>query len=149
LCYASTSCFWVIAGPLFLNPTASNTEHRWLPTAIKREWERACKAAGVPVTSSYEGTKHSTATQWLASGVSLETIKALLGHRDIQSTAIYARVHELSMVRAVTRCRRRFLVSPNYLLLQVKMVEPVGTAPELMHHNYLIFITICNTNEWP
>lgn len=89
-----------IGGLLFRNPTGRAPGNPWLPSALKREWDRATKNAGVRRAPSYEGCKHSTASRWLANGQSRATIQALLGVTK-STLAHYAKVTELSKVRAV------------------------------------------------
>lgn len=55
---------------LFPNPTARNRDRRWIANALREEWNRAAARVGVRVRM-YEGTKHSSATAWLAQGSSL------------------------------------------------------------------------------
>jgi hypothetical protein len=54
---------------LFPNPTARNREKRWIANSLREEWNQAAARVGVRVRM-YEGTKHSSATAWLAQGSS-------------------------------------------------------------------------------
>ncbi len=45
----------------------------------------------------YEGTKHSSATAWLAQGSSLQMIQRMLGHADARSTERYAKLGDLAL----------------------------------------------------
>src|SRR5574338_171937 len=52
---------------LFPNPTARNREKRWIANTLREEGNQAAAKVGVRVRM-YEGTKHSSATAWLAQG---------------------------------------------------------------------------------
>jgi integrase len=102
------SSWWAWAGSktLFPNPTSRNSERRWIANALRREWNRAAAEVGV-VVGMYEGTKHSSATGWRTSGMSLEIIQRMLRHRDSRSTERYAKLADQALVEAFTRTRRR------------------------------------------
>ena len=48
----------------------------------------------------YEGTKHSSATSWRTSGMSLELVQRMLRHRDSRSTERYAKLADGALVEA-------------------------------------------------
>lgn len=79
------------AGRLTAQPLFTFRGHRLSEGWLRKNWKSAAKRVGL-ASKLYEGTKHSAATQWLASGLAMERIQKYLGHRDIQSTAKYARV---------------------------------------------------------
>ena len=58
--------------------------------------KRACVNAGVPIVSWHK-LRHSCATQLMAEGVPLIAIKEVLGHTNIDVTAIYTHVVPSSM----------------------------------------------------
>lgn len=91
---------------LFPNPSARNREHRWISNSLREEWKRAADAVGVRARM-YEGTKHSTATGWLSSGMGMETIQRMLRHRDRRSTERYAKHADGALVEALRRSRSR------------------------------------------
>jgi hypothetical protein len=66
----------------------------------------ALEEGGVAVRM-YEGTKHSSATGWRTSGMSLEMIQRMLRHRDSRSTERYARLSDQALVEAFTRTSGR------------------------------------------
>lgn len=78
-------------GRLTAQPLFTFRGHRLSEGWLRKNWKSAAKKVGLS-SKLYEGTKHSAATQWLASGLAMERIQKYLGHRDIQSTAKYARV---------------------------------------------------------
>jgi site-specific recombinase XerD len=63
--------------------------------------ERACRRAGVPTVGPHR-LRHALATQMLASGVTLIDISQVLRHRDLATTAVYAKV-DLASLRRVAR----------------------------------------------
>ncbi len=85
---------------LFPNPTARNPGKRWIANSLREEWNRAAKRVGVKV-KMYEGTKHSSATAWRASGVPLDLIQRMLRHRDARSTERYARLSNSALVDVI------------------------------------------------
>jgi site-specific recombinase XerD len=54
--------------------------------------KRAAQAAGLTVTVSPHRLRHTLATQAVNRGMSLEAIAALLGHRSLTMTLVYARI---------------------------------------------------------
>jgi hypothetical protein len=64
--------------PLFRNPDGYTTDRRWLPSALRRTWEGACRTVGIEV-GLYEGTKHAFATDAIRRGVQERHIQAFLG----------------------------------------------------------------------
>ena len=90
---------------LFPNPTARNPQRRWIANALRQEWNRAASAVGVEVRM-YEGTKHSAATGWRTSGMSLDMVRRMLRHRDARSTERYAKLTDQALVEAFKRGRR-------------------------------------------
>lgn len=55
-------------------------------------WQKYCRAAGV--TATIHQLRHSRATLLLKGGVPITTVRKILGHRNIQSTLIYAEVDQ-------------------------------------------------------
>ena len=80
-----------IGGRLFVNPTAVNGERRWIASALRQEWNRACRKVGIKV-KMYEGTKHSSASAAARAGMPLQEIAKLVGHADLKSTQKYAKL---------------------------------------------------------
>jgi integrase len=83
----------------------------WSQTSLRRDWRAACAAVGEQA-KLYEGTKHSTATDLLRSGVQERTIQMLLGHRDARSTRRYARLADQALVEAIRRRKCGSNVAP-------------------------------------
>lgn len=63
--------------------------------------ERACLKAGIPTIGPHR-IRHAVATELLASGVPIIDISQVLRHRDLATTAIYAKV-DLASLREVAR----------------------------------------------
>lgn len=63
--------------------------------------ERACRRAGLPTVGPHR-LRHALATQLLACGVTLTDISQVLRHRDLATTAVYAKV-DLASLRHVAR----------------------------------------------
>lgn len=71
---------------------------------MRKTWESANKKANTqhetPMINLYNGLKHSFGCQRLNAGISLDEIRAVMGHADIKTTARYAKyaVEKLSSV---------------------------------------------------
>ena len=63
--------------------------------------ERACIRAGLPHIGPHR-MRHALATELLAGGVALSDISQVLRHRDLATTAIYAKV-DFTSLRGVAR----------------------------------------------
>jgi site-specific recombinase XerD len=63
--------------------------------------ERACLRIGVPVVGPHR-LRHALATGMIARGVALTDISQVLRHRDLATTATYAKV-DLASLRTVAR----------------------------------------------
>jgi site-specific recombinase XerD len=75
---------------------------RGIPAALVGDVvERACAQAGLPHVGPHR-MRHALATELLASGVALSDISQVLRHRDLATTAIYAKV-DLASLRGVAR----------------------------------------------
>ncbi len=79
----------------------------WSETALRRTWATACKRAGVPHVSLYEGTKHSTATHLKALGADDRLLAQLMGHRDPRSVEKYAKLQGSTVRSALARLSDR------------------------------------------
>jgi integrase len=59
-------------------------------SSILRRFRRALKAAGLDETHRFHDLRHTFGTTMAAAGVPLRTLQEWMGHRDIQTTMIYA-----------------------------------------------------------
>jgi site-specific recombinase XerD len=62
------------------------------PTGIQRQCGPAARRAGVPKRVTTHTMRHCFATHLLEAGTDLRTIQQLLGHRSLQTTAVYLHV---------------------------------------------------------
>jgi len=74
-------------------------------TTARAAWRRYCGEAGVVAT--IHQLRHSRASQLVRAGVPLGTVRKLLGHRNIQSTLLYAEVDAATAKRDLLEYQRR------------------------------------------
>jgi site-specific recombinase XerD len=70
---------------------------------LRRELMRASKQAGFPDVTKLHTMRHTFASQLVMSGVDLATVRALLGHADIETTMIYAHLAPEHLKNAVEK----------------------------------------------
>jgi integrase len=93
---------------LFVNPGAylgPNPDGRWSANGLRRVWHAAAAKVGVHV-ALYEGSKHSTASNWYSDGVPLPVVQRMLRHTDTRSTARYAKLSQQGLIEAFKPKRR-------------------------------------------
>lgn len=74
-------------------------------SVLRKAWQRYCKQAGVQAT--IHQLRHSRATQLIQAGVPITTIRKQLGHRNLQSTLLYAEVDQATVKRDLLEYQRR------------------------------------------
>ncbi len=74
-------------------------------TTVRHAWQRYCTAAGVVAT--IHQLRHSRASELGRAGVPLGTVRKVLGHRNIQSTMLYAEVDPATVKRDLLEYQRR------------------------------------------
>lgn len=74
---------------LFVNPRTGKLYSR---AAVQRAFRQARDASGIAKPVTVHSMRHSYATHLLENGVDIRVIQALLGHRSIRTTTIYARI---------------------------------------------------------
>ena len=74
-------------------------------SVVHYAWQKYCKAAGVEAT--IHQLRHSRASQLLQAGVPVTTVRKQLGHRNIQSTLLYAEVDQATIKQDLQRYQRR------------------------------------------
>ena len=74
-------------------------------TTARRSWNLYCQEAGHQIT--LHQLRHTRATELVRGGVPLGTIRKVLGHRNIQSTLIYADVDDETVKRDLLEYMRR------------------------------------------
>ena len=67
-------------------------------------WQKYCQIAGVQAT--IHQLRHSRASQLLQAGVPVTTVRKQLGHRNIQSTLLYAEVDQATIKQDLLRYQR-------------------------------------------
>ena len=89
------------------NPEGDNGAKRWSVPALRRAWEQACDAAGVPRVSFQQGTRHATITA-LAQVLPERVLRDFTRHRDPASLSHYAKPTAApeAIVRALRPGRR-------------------------------------------
>ena len=70
-------------------------------SVVDKQLKKWAKDAGITKTISFHKSRHTFATLALSSGVDLYTTSKLLGHRNIQTTQIYAKVVDEKKKQAV------------------------------------------------
>jgi integrase/recombinase XerD len=74
-------------------------------SVVHYAWQKYCKTAGVEAT--IHQLRHSRASQLLQAGVPVTTVRKQLGHRNIQSTLLYAEVDQATIKQDLQRYQRR------------------------------------------
>jgi integrase/recombinase XerD len=72
---------------------------------VRHAWQRYCVAAGI--TATIHQLRHSRASELVRAGVPLGTVRKVLGHRNIQSTMLYAEVDPATVKRDLLEYQRR------------------------------------------
>lgn len=74
-------------------------------SVLRKACQNHCKQAGVQAT--IHQLRHSRATQLIQAGVPITTIRKQLGHRNLQSTLLYAEVDQATVKRDLLEYQRR------------------------------------------
>jgi integrase/recombinase XerD len=81
---------------------------RRLGTAgLRRIVKTAARAARISRTVTTHGLRHTCATQLVRGGADIRYVQEILGHRSVQTTAIYTRVAIEDLRRVIARCHPR------------------------------------------
>jgi site-specific recombinase XerD len=85
---------WVFpAGRTQVDPASGERRrHHLHPSVVQRAFHAALQVSGVSQPASCHTLRHSFATHLLDAGYDVRTVQALLGHRDVRTTMIYAQV---------------------------------------------------------
>jgi len=70
---------------------------------FSKRFKRACRAAGMDKAIHFHTLRHSFASNLAQKGVSLYTIKELLGHSSISTTEIYSHLNMDSLKEAISK----------------------------------------------
>jgi integrase len=83
-------------GLVFANRAGSRDTH------ILEKFKHACRRASIPATTVH-ALRHSFGAHLRMAGVSLADIADLLGHKDLATTQIYAKVHQEHLRAAIAK----------------------------------------------
>lgn len=78
----------------------------WHPNELDKytkEFKVILRACGIDDHRSFHNLRHTAATQMLASGFRLEEVQEMLGHEDIKTTQIYAKVLQEQLKKKVKK----------------------------------------------
>jgi integrase/recombinase XerD len=84
--------YWRLARPPHWLFPRHDGEHPIHPATLNASCRSACAAAGLGKRVTVHTLRHSFATHLLESGTNIRIIQALLGHRNVNTTARYAQV---------------------------------------------------------
>jgi site-specific recombinase XerD len=84
--------YWRMAKPAHWLFPRHDGEQPVHPTTLNAACRSACAAAGLGKRVTVHTLRHSFATHRLESGTDIRIIQALLGHRNVNTTARYAQV---------------------------------------------------------
>jgi len=79
---------------------------------LRRIWERANKAAGLPADLRIHDLRHSLASALANAGTPLYAIGAILGHKQLSTTTRYAHHSPQRMVETATAAARAWNLLP-------------------------------------
>ncbi len=71
---------------MFTNP---RTGKPYAKSTYQEIWKKACKKVGIDI-KSYEGLRHSWASQRVSRGADIYLISKVLGHKDIRTSQRYS-----------------------------------------------------------
>src|SRR5271167_303395 len=84
--------YWRLARPAHWLFPGRDPEHPIHPVVLHAACRSACAASGIGKRVTVHTLRHSFATHLLESGTDIRIIQALLGHRNVNTTARYAQV---------------------------------------------------------
>lgn len=70
-------------------------------SSVNRTLKKLIKKTGIDKEVSFHSSRHTFATLLISSGANIYTVSKLLGHKDIQSTLVYAKVIDEEKDKAV------------------------------------------------
>jgi site-specific recombinase XerD len=96
----------ISSGSLFRGDQRYGGSNRPLDYSVAHyAWQKYCTTAGV--TATIHQLRHSRATLLIKAGVPLTTVRKVLGHRNIQSTLLYAEVDQDTVKQDLLEYQRR------------------------------------------
>ena len=70
---------------------------------VSKKFKEACRKANIDKAIHFHSLRHSFASYLVQQGVSLPTIKDLLGHTSITTTEIYSHLDDSSLQEAIKK----------------------------------------------
>jgi hypothetical protein len=95
---------------LFVNPRARREGQRYTNESLNIIWKKACKAASAEI-GLYPGTKHSSCTNFIEEGGTVDELQMLTDHARRESVLKYA---DITLRRKREIMRRRKLLQNSY-----------------------------------
>jgi integrase/recombinase XerD len=96
----------ITSGSIFRGDARYGGSNRPLDYSVAHyAWGKYCALSGV--TGTIHQLRHSRATLLIKAGVPLATVRKLLGHRNIQSTLLYAEVDQETIKQDLLQYQRR------------------------------------------
>lgn len=77
-------------------------------TTINAVLKRWCKAAGITKNITYHTSRHTFGTLMITAGVDLYVTSKLMGHSDVRTTQIYAKIIDSKKIEAVKKVDKLF-----------------------------------------
>ena len=89
------------------NKTDNENPHVFAEIKNNSHWNKElrnwCKAAGIKKHITFHSGRHTQAVMQLTVGTDLYTVSKLLGHRDVKTTQIYAKIIDEKKREAVNK----------------------------------------------
>lgn len=93
-------------GPFFFTGRQSNNQRGLTVLRVQQLFKEYAAAAGLPASVASHSLRHSIAVHSLDEGFGLEYVADLLGHTNIRSTAIYAKISNPTRDEMIRRLDR-------------------------------------------
>lgn len=76
----------------------------WRPDTITHKFKTIARACGI-ANAHFHNLRHTAATQMLSSGIDIKDVKEMLGHEDLKTTEIYAKVIQEQLKREMQKLK--------------------------------------------
>jgi integrase/recombinase XerC len=133
---STTTCqvlgdYLALRGPALTDHLLIFAQGQIKPTLVQARLRRYGAAVGVAV--SPHRLRHTLATRLVNAGMDIISIQRLLGHEKLDTTMIYAHVHDTTMERDFYQAMARLATDREQLPIPVHL-KPVSLADELFSH---------------